>query len=279
MVLLGSHGFSLTPCFSSFSFLAATQTLANHGFINRDGKNVPTTVLEAQLAANFPVVPAFATSAVTGGRNNGLFDMIDDGMGGMTEVLNLIRLHEFGALEHDSSITRIDQIEGDDETGFDVDTGLMDSLLGTEANPNLIVTLDQMKAHQRQRVLDGRRNTVNYGGFGSDEDPTRTAVSTRTLATQAALFMAFGNSDTELQFANRDVVNAIFRDEKFPTKDYDPANFNFQLDTAAEPFVSVIDDLQANINEALMEELPPLCDFFTGALQFLLGLFGITICA
>jgi len=236
---------------------------------------VLTTDLEAQLAANFPVVPGFATSAVNGGRSNNLFDTIDDGMGGTVEVLNLDRLHEIGKLEHDTSITRIDQIEGDSSTGFTPDTGLRDSLLGSEENPNLIVTLEQMKEHQRQRVIDGRRNTENYGGFGTDEDPVRTTVSTRTLATQAALFLAFGNSDTELKFANRDVVNSIFWDEKFPAKDYDPATFNFLLDTSAEPFVSVINDLQANIDDALEA---PLCDLLSGLFQFFLSFVGVTIC-
>ena len=215
--------------------------------------------------------------AVDGGRTNGLFDTF---MG--NEVLNLDRLHEIGKLEHDSSITRIDQIDGDDTTGFLPDTSLRDSLLGPESNPKLVVTLDDMKKHQQDRVFEGRRNTVNYGGFGTTEVPTRTTVSTRTLATQAALFMAFGNSDTELQFANRDVVNSIFWEEKFPTKDYDPATFNFRLDTTVDPFMSVIDELQANIDEALVADLPAepgaQCNFFTGFFQFFAGFFGITIC-
>lgn len=240
--------------------------LANHGFINRDGKNVLTTDLFDQLFANFPVDAAIPQGAINTGRTRLLFDDFNG-----DEVLNLDRLHrpgpEFG-IEHQSSLTRQDQNADDATIGILVDEDLREQLL--EANDKPVVTRAELMEYQRQRVLQGRRETEGYNNLMGAETLT---------AGQAALMLAFGGNE-DLDFAPKDIIQSIFFDERVPAGGYDPANFNFRIDFAAEPGMGVRQEFLDNLNAAIEESLVANCftNPFLLVLQvsfFWLGLFGI----
>lgn len=235
----------------------AINMLANHGFINRDGRNVLVTDLVEQLQANFPVVPGFSVTAAQGARSRGLFDDFNG-----NEVLNLDRIHQpqsMNGLEHQSSITRVDQ-NGDGSTGFLVDISLRRMLLEMDDKP--VITRQQLMDYQAERIRDGLRFTDDYDISGFEN----------TLATQATLLLAFGGNK-DLEFAPKDIVDAIFFDEKVPDSDYNPATFSFLVDFAATPGMGVRTMFRENIEAVLAAGVPPDCadDIFAALGQILLG--------
>ena len=219
--------------------------LANHGFINRDGRNVEVTDLIRELQNNFPVIPEFSVTAAEGARTRGLFDDFNG-----VEVLNLDVIHKpnrEGGLEHFASITRVDQ-NGDGITGFHISTDLEAMLL--DANDESVVTRQELLDYQAERVRDGRRNTPGFDD----------AFTSGTPSAQMTLLMAFGQ-DPDFLTVPKHIIRSIFFREEVPATGYNPAFFPFLLNFAAEPFSVVRQEFRDNLDAVLQEPVDPTeCD-------------------
>ncbi|KIW02646.1 uncharacterized protein PV09_06085 [Verruconis gallopava] len=99
-------GDSRSPC-------PAMNTLANHGYINRDGKNISLNDLSNAAMKVYNIDILLATLFTRGGnlliQNNTL-----DGV--LKTTVDLSDYDKHDAIEHDGSLTRMDFSQGDDHT-------------------------------------------------------------------------------------------------------------------------------------------------------------------
>ena len=243
--------------------------LANHGFISRDGKNIPVSDLLAELEANFPVVAAIPTGAADGARTLGLFD--DDGG---VEVLHLSRLHAHGptGLDHQSSTTRECQVQDDASSESLLVSGELREIL-LDTNDASIITREEhvLLDYPLDRTVQGRRETDSYSMGGVENTP---------LASQVVpLLLAFGGND-DLDFASKDVVQSNFFDERAPDVSHNSAVllFPFRVDFSSEPGMGVGTIFRDKSNTTLIEPLTSACfsNLFLAIGRLLVGWFGIT---
>lgn len=213
---------------------------------------MPVSELIAQLQANFPVVEPFAVAAAAAARANGLFDM-ENG----TEVLNLERLHEPGAMEHDASLSREDLDPTDPTVGILVSADLKAQLL--ESDPSPVVTQEQLRGYLKARIRASRRENENF-----DMNPS---------AGQACLIMFFGQVG-DLDFIDKDILRSILFEEKFPPFNYDPCDFDdMRFDLGSGAGAECVVAFSESVADGLTQELLPLCNENTG-LAFLQDTIG-----
>ena len=97
-------------------------SLANHNYLPRDGKNITRDKLKAALIVSGNCTPLFAdvlTSVVKQiTRDDGTFTLVD------------LRQHD--AVEHDASFTRLDSRQGDNYT---FQPAMLDAMLKTFMSP------------------------------------------------------------------------------------------------------------------------------------------------
>lgn len=214
-------------------------TIANHGFINRSGKNVDLFEMVDILAELFGVSVASLTGVANSAVNLGLTFKDRDGI----ERLNLDRLHDHNLQEHDASLFREDAFFGDDRR-LPVNDTLFNSFL--RINPNSdVITKEELLQHQFDRIVDSRRNNPEFDlpfGIGS-------------ISFQGTFVLIVGQHPN-LESVDKEALTQFFLLERFPDG-YVPLpadTSTFGNDVSG----SVVREFFANSQAALAAELTPL---------------------
>jgi len=190
---------------SSRSPCPMLNTLANHGFLSRDGQNITTEDFNnAQVVAlNFsPDLASTTTNAMVAK------------LGAPTNLSDTFSLGQFSShdhTEHDASLTRLDVIQGD---AVDVNYGLVQRLLDDATFPWLNTT---SLGHSRVR-----REAESIAA-GSPKLADRFVSFAQLEASFITLvFGVGGENDTDARGAPKDQVKAWLDEERFPIeKGYD----------------------------------------------------------
>jgi hypothetical protein len=164
--------------------------LANHGYLPRDGRSIRLKELKAVLtevaSLSGPLAAAFADGVfierhIGSNAGPGFFSLLWDfvrspftGFGilalrnpGQVDsegipVVDLQQLSVRGVIEHDISLTRNDEAEGDNTSPQPV---LIDALLASSSDGGETVTLDDLLKFRRQRIETQKKNnaSLKYG--------------------------------------------------------------------------------------------------------------------
>lgn len=175
-------------------------TLANHGLINRSGKDVDLYEMVNTLSITFdgepPLFQFLADLAVslnfTTTDENGVVRMDID------------ELFAHNKMEHDASFFRSDHFFGEEDSKL-VDLGLLDALLSVNPDSD-VLTFDDLAMFQYNRIIDSRTNNPEVSiseGQGT------------SFSAQATLFLVLGQ-DPDLAFVQKDRLDELIRHERLP---------------------------------------------------------------
>lgn len=202
-------------------------TIANHGFINRSGKNIDVFEMVDIMAQLFGVSADFLLNGPTNAAIQlGVTYTDEDGV----VRLDLDRLHEHNALEHDASMFRVDSFYGEDRS-FRVEDSLFNSFLRFNPNSNVVTKEDLIKLHF-DRIIDSRTSNPEF--------TLPNGVS--GLSVQAVLVLSVGQ-DPELGFVDKKILIQFFLLERFPDDYVVP-----QLDT-----ITFFNDVSAMVAAEFIE--------------------------
>ncbi|KAL3926922.1 MAG: hypothetical protein SGARI_005464 [Bacillariaceae sp.] len=177
----------------------AINTVANHGFVNRDGLGVLSTDLAEALTLVFGVDISFSLNAISSQVEKGLpADMNDDG------TFNIDLFSWYGQFDHDASLMRSDLTPEDPQPQFN--QTLFDKLAMLSEDGET-VTKEQLAEHQRNMVKASRKMS-----------PDDFNIPVNTCGTQATFTMLFGDDDN-LDTARLDFIESFMKDNRIP-EDY-----------------------------------------------------------
>lgn len=131
-----------------------TNAMANHGFVNRDGRDVDLFDMVQQMEVVFDLSSDFVDVVANNTINFNLTHEADDG----TVLLDLDRLFEHHGEEHDASFVRQDSGLGM-EASLHVDRGLLQAL--TAAGGKVVLAEDLMR-FQFDRIIEGRKYNPEF---------------------------------------------------------------------------------------------------------------------
>lgn len=228
-------------------------TLANHGLINRNGKDVDLFEMVTILSETFDNAPP-------------LFQFLSD----LAVTLNLTSVDEDGIVrmdidalfahnkeEHDASFVRSDFYFGEEESKL-VDLDLLDALLSVNPDSD-VLTREDLMTFQTSRILDSRANNpevnINEG-------------QATVFSAQATLFLTLGQ-DPDLVSVQKERIDELLRYERLP-QGYVPQAVNGTLvafDVLAEGTVAADARLEfvTSFEAALAAEIPAMVDETTNA--------------
>ncbi|KAJ3390758.1 hypothetical protein CcCBS67573_g05799 [Chytriomyces confervae] len=184
----------------------ALNTMANHGYIPRDGRHITQPmlmdVLERVLGLGrtnirLATVAAFALKTSTwfpGVRDPA--EVLEDG----TPYLNLDDLNMHGRIEHDASLTRQDSFFGNN---WSVDQSLLAQFKNSSSDGK-VVTLDDMAAYRVARTAHSKENNPEAD---LSAGPQKFCWGEASLS-----MMIFGNSN-EISI---DYIESFFGQERIP---------------------------------------------------------------
>lgn len=136
-------------------------SLANHGFIDRSGFQIPVNHLIEQLSKVYHVDSSFLdTVPVQDAIDNSLTETLTDG----TVAISIDRLLDSKVMEHDASLFHQDSYFGD--SSHTPDPVLIQKLL--DLSDSDVVTFKDLKEHQTNRILDSLR-TNPEASFSEDD--------------------------------------------------------------------------------------------------------------
>lgn len=223
-------------------------TLANHGLINRSGKDVDLFEMVTILSETFDGAPPLFQFLADLAVSLNFTSVDEDGIVRM----DIDELHAHNKMEHDASFFRADFFFGEEESKL-VDLGLLDALLS--ANPDSdVLTKEELMTFQYNRILDSRSNNpeVNINeGQGT------------SFSAQATLFLTLGQ-DPNLASVQKDRIDELIRFERLP-QGYVPQAVNGTIeafDVLAEGTVAsdVRLEFLASFEDALAAEIPATMD-------------------
>ena len=265
-------GCSLDNCSASFppvgnEFIAARQddirspcpainTLANHGFINRDGRDVIVEDLaqalediyrvSATTLTNAPIASAIALN-LTETKNGTVVLTIDQLFQNKVSVDALNPNRNLGeAQEHDSSFFRVDSdLLGD---RFPSASLIHDFF---EANDGLTLDVEEVMEYQRMRVKDSCDRHVN-----DNPRTTRpyTAGHRNGIAIQGALLFVLGQAQRGHDRVSSN-LQMIVRDEELPD-DYDPDENEILTFADGCDSDDLRDAFRSNVDKAICDFCP-----------------------
>ncbi|PRP75985.1 hypothetical protein PROFUN_01701 [Planoprotostelium fungivorum] len=168
----------------------ALNTLANHGYLPRDGKNITKMDIITGLFQGFNV-----------GRDIGLIlaNVVFKKYG--TNTVSLLDLQKHNMIEHDASMTRNDNALGDSTL---VNATLLQGLFDSSSDKK-VITWKDMVAYRRIRHADSKLRNPN---FVWTEDQKKSASGEVTI-----FQLVFGEWSTGVAL---DVAKSIFKFEKLP---------------------------------------------------------------
>ncbi|KDQ08568.1 hypothetical protein BOTBODRAFT_138825 [Botryobasidium botryosum FD-172 SS1] len=163
--LLDDHRFIQPTASDSRSPCPALNTLANHGFLPRDGKNISALQLIRAQRTIYNISLPLASILAVGGI---LF------CGHFPGKLDLQELAKHGRIEHDASLVHSDASSGDTIT---VDHSLLEELLRDSTDGRGLSLQDFAKARvRRQQHLPGRKLDGIHEKFACGESVLAHAV-------------------------------------------------------------------------------------------------------
>jgi len=172
----------------------ALNTLANHGFLPRDGYNITRTKLLYALQNVYNLSSVLANILTFAG-------ILQDGHDSM---VSLAELRTHNTIEHDASMTRLDFYFGDN---YDLNQGLYAGLLSASAD-GVVLTSDDFAAYQSRRRNDSLHNNPTF---------TNGAKQKLILLGEPQLFMAvFGQTDGSSYNVSLENVKSVFGHEMLP---------------------------------------------------------------
>lgn len=154
----------------------ALNTLANHGFIPRNGQNIPVDVMDAAMIEVFGLDDALEITFIL--EQFGLPLMED--ANGTVHMVSLFDLYAFG---HDASLVRQDDYF---EQNAGIDQELVDALAQT-AGEDGVLTQEELADFRDSRILHSRYNNPDFSF--TTEGPAGNLAAT---ALESASVFAFG---------------------------------------------------------------------------------------
>lgn len=186
-------------------------TLANHGYISRDGLNITLAELQNGFAEAINLAPDF----VVGPWNVGMTASTT----GYNNTLNLHDLVKHNVIEHDASLSRLDSYFGDANDFNDGVWAQVNASYGAD-----VVTLDQVAASRVARIAVCEAENPEYN---------LTAAGSQAGWGEAALFLAvMGNKTTGI--ASREFVEVFFRELSALSSMQHFTDQDWQADSAVE---------------------------------------------
>lgn len=170
-------------------------TLANHGFLPRDGYNITRTKMASALQNVYNLSSFFANFLT-------IAAILQDGHDSM---VSLAELSTHNTIEHDASMTRLDFYFGDNH---DLNQDLYSGLLSASTD-GVVLTKEDFAAYQLRRLDDSVHNNPTF----------KHGVSQKLiLAGEPQLFLAiFGQPDGSSYNVSLDAVKSVFGKEKLPS--------------------------------------------------------------
>lgn len=220
-------------------------TMANHGFINRNGRKVDLFELIQLMEDVFDFSTDFVNQVGDNTVNLGLTTTDSEGI----VRFDIDALFAADAEEHEASLVRSDRFFGLDESKLVNDT-LLNNLI--RVNPTSgALTIQNMMDYQFQRIIDSRTNNPETA-FDTEFDILNPAAQ--------ALTLFFLGTDPALQTVEKERVYSILLLERIPDG-YKPRQlqatpFDFMTDFTAGLF----QDFVANVQAALAVTLPESSD-------------------
>ena len=227
----------------------AINTLANHGFINRSGKEVLMTDLIIALSAVYDVTKEFLMTPVEGAIANDLTTLVPGATSGSTMIEDhMLDISDLGLRpgrqEHDASLVRTDSWFCDDEESKLANDGLIDALIAVGGTSKSFLTVADIVAFQRDRIND----TLMHNG-----DPVSSTLSSiGGITVQKVLIMIFGQ-DEVLDSIDKARLEQWLRDEAIPDgyvpnpdRKYNPLN---PMDLAFTVRAEFTERISETINE------------------------------
>jgi hypothetical protein len=219
-------------------------TLANHGLINRNGKDVDLYEMVNTLSITFDGAPPLFQFLADLAVSLNFTSTDEDGVVRM----DIDQLFAHNKMEHDASFFRADHFFGEEESML-VDTGLLDSLLSVNPDSD-VLTFDDLATFQYNRIIDSRMNNrevnVNEGQGTS-------------FSAQATLFLVLGQ-DPDLAFVQKDRLDELIRFERLPegfvNGTVEPSDVLAEGTLAADIRLQFLENFEA----ALAAELPEATD-------------------
>merc|ERR1719203_1480180 len=218
----------------------AMNTLANHGFLNRDGRDIDVVDLAAALEAAFRVSAVTLTNGPI--ANLGDLNITETNNGVTTLTLSAkFRVNPPGQ-EHDSSFARMDINSGVDDR--EPSSELISLLL--DSSPRDILQPFELMAYQRTRA-EGSCASQEVGN-----ERLYTPVHRGGMAIQGALLFSLAQlrEETAYIFLNKANLRSILELQTFPAN-FDPDS-NFFVDYSDGSLEDDIRDaFRANVEESI----------------------------
>ncbi|KAF2670824.1 Cloroperoxidase, partial [Microthyrium microscopicum] len=173
-------------------------TLANHGFISRDGKGITKTNFTDGIATALNVDPSFA-AIITNGAIGALGAPANE-----SASFSLDQLDVHDVDEHDASLTRLDKIQGQTLT---VQPSLVDALLA-DSDTGFITTNSLAISRVRRE-----KESVAAGS-----PPLSDHFVGVSLGEAAFVLLVTGLGEGAARQAKKDIVKAWLDEERFPVE-------------------------------------------------------------
>jgi len=173
----------------------ALNTLANHGFLPRNGMNITRSNLTSALENVYNISSILANTLAIGAIS----------VDGENSQISLDELDKHGTIEHDASMTRLDTYFGDNHS---LNPDLFNGLLNATTD-GAVLTESDFAAYQSIRQADSKANNPDFD-FGLKQQGA--------AAGEPALFLAvFGQYDGNSYNVTLSSLKSVFGLEQLPS--------------------------------------------------------------
>ena len=177
----------------------ALNTLANHGYINRDGRNINVRDMADAIELVFGADAGDMLDIINNSTYLGGLKTVGVAEDGNTSLINLFDLH---VLDHDASLVREDPGFYKPYPGFN--ESLFERLTAHAVDG--VLTGMQGEAHQRERIKESRRD---------NPDANFTETIGHVMALQGCLLQFFGAGPVK-ETVRVDELESFLKEEKIP---------------------------------------------------------------
>ena len=177
----------------------ALNTLTNHGYFPRDGRNIKRQTVIDALTQQLGLDTGAAETLIDGAFSKGLGDK-------EAGTISLIDLRKHNAIEHDVSLTRDDFNIGNN---WELNNTLFDQMVSFSSDQK-VLTLKELGHFRKQRHIDCKAQDPKL-----DFGPTNRATA---FLEAAALLTVFGDDDKS-DAVTLPVLKTFFLEERLPIQE------------------------------------------------------------